>query len=245
MWPANWRTERVLLLGGTAEARVLTPLLKDKTVMTIVSQAGRTTASEADISGGFGGLTGLRDFMTDHQITTLIDATHPFATTISQTAQQAAATLGLPYIHVNRPAWTPAAKDQWISVPDMDIALYHLTTLQPCPTLVTLGARHVDRFRYLPGPMVFRTVDPLPNSEGVLNVVGKGPFTLKDETTLFDTHNIQCVVCKNSGGTWSAVKLNVARARSLPVIMIERPTAPQTYGTSILLEDLQADLARI
>ncbi len=73
---------RVLLLGGTAEARALAARLHPE-VEVISSLAGRVPDPALPVGavriGGFGGVDGLRQWLRDNDIDAVVDATHPFA----------------------------------------------------------------------------------------------------------------------------------------------------------------------
>jgi precorrin-6A/cobalt-precorrin-6A reductase len=101
---------RVLLLGGTAEARALAERLHPK-VDIISSLAGRVPEPALPVGpvriGGFGGVEGLRQWLRDNDITAVVDATHPFAATITANAAAACAELELPHLVLSRPAWDP------------------------------------------------------------------------------------------------------------------------------------------
>jgi precorrin-6A/cobalt-precorrin-6A reductase len=55
----------------------------------------------------------------------------------------------------------------------------------------------------------------------------RGPFTRDGERALFDACATDVVVSKNSGGNATQAKLDVARERGLPVIMLRRPPLPE------------------
>ena len=101
---------RVLLLGGTAEGRALAEQLHPD-VDIISSLAGRVPDPALPVGpariGGFGGVEGLRQWLRDNEITAVIDATHPFAATITANAAAACAELALPHRVLSRPAWDP------------------------------------------------------------------------------------------------------------------------------------------
>ncbi|MGI9161551.1 MAG: precorrin-6A/cobalt-precorrin-6A reductase, partial [Mycobacterium sp.] len=83
---------RVLLLGGTAEGRELAARLHPRTDV-ISSLAGRVPDPALPVGavriGGFGGVEGLRQWLRDNDITAVIDATHPFAATMTANAAAA------------------------------------------------------------------------------------------------------------------------------------------------------------
>ncbi|MFN8044226.1 MAG: precorrin-6A/cobalt-precorrin-6A reductase, partial [Mycobacterium sp.] len=98
----------VLLLGGTGEARELAARLHPD-IDVISSLAGRVPDPALPVGpvriGGFGGVDGLREWLRDNDISAVIDATHPFAATMTAHAAQACAELGLPHLVLARPAW--------------------------------------------------------------------------------------------------------------------------------------------
>ncbi len=100
---------KILILGGTAEASKLASALQTLPVDAITSLAGRT-ANPAAINGavrigGFGGADGLADYLVTERIDLTIDATHPYATRISQNAVIASQRANIPLLRLERPAW--------------------------------------------------------------------------------------------------------------------------------------------
>ena len=82
---------RILILGGTAEARQLAGRLAGRAGLEItLSLAGRTATPAAQPVpvriGGFGGAEGLANYLAGERIDALIDATHPYANVISANA---------------------------------------------------------------------------------------------------------------------------------------------------------------
>lgn len=109
---------RVLILGGTTEARRLADVLAAEAphVHVTSSLAGRVTdpsAPAGDIRvGGFGGPDALAAWLLAHRIDVLVDATHPFAATISAHAVQAAAACGTEHFALRRPGWPADPRDR-------------------------------------------------------------------------------------------------------------------------------------
>ncbi|HEY0165455.1 MAG TPA: cobalt-precorrin-6A reductase [Jatrophihabitans sp.] len=118
---------RVLILGGTAEARALASALAGLPgVRPISSLAGRVAdpalpAGEVRI-GGFGGAAGLTGWLAAESIAAVVDATHPFAATISWSAAQAAAAVGVPILALRRPGWIQRPGDDWRRQPSPEAA---------------------------------------------------------------------------------------------------------------------------
>ena len=225
---------RILILGGTAEARQLAGRLAGRAGLEItLSLAGRTatpTAQPVPVRvGGFGGADGLAKYLVDERIDVLIDATHPYANVISANAVEAARRSGVPSIALRRPPWIAVAGDRWIEVSDVGEAVRAIGQT-PRRVFVALGRNELAPFREAPQHYyLIRSVDPvdpplpLPH---VGYVTGRGPFGEADDRELMTEHRIDVVVAKNSGGTATYGKIAVARARDIDVIMLRRPAAP-------------------
>ncbi|MEV5935953.1 cobalt-precorrin-6A reductase [Streptomyces sp. NPDC093250] len=224
----------VLLLGGTTEARELAAALTARPGTRVTtSLAGRVSrpgpvAGEVRV-GGFGGAEGLAAWLREQRVDAVVDATHPFAETITAHAARAATATGVPLVVLRRPGWQPGPGDRWHPVPSLEAAADLLPRLGPRVFLSTgrLGLAafaHLTELRF-----VVRSVEPpeppVPAHTRILQA--RGPFTVADETALLRDHGIDVLVTKDSGGAATSAKLTAARALALPVVVIRRPPLPQ------------------
>lgn len=224
----------ILILGGTAEAAKLAARLMAQGYRVISSLAGRTREPaklEGEVrTGGFGGARGLIGYIARENVSLLIDATHPFATQISDNALVAAATTKVPFVRLERPAWHARPGDKWTSVSSLE------ETVSAIPTksrvLLALGRQHIAPFaRRGDVHFVVRMIDP---PEVPLDLIDfelelSKPGSVEDETTFLTKKRLSHIVCRNSGGSASYTKIKAARDLGLPVIMIDRPHRPGTY----------------
>lgn len=220
---------RVLLLGGTAEARALAELLHPK-VDIISSLAGRVPNPALPVGpvriGGFGGVEGLRTWLTESGVTAVVDATHPFAATITAHAASACAELDMPYVVLNRPPWDPAGAT--VVATDTEAAAI-IAAKGYSRVFLTTGRSGVAAFADSDAWFLIRVVTAPdvavlpPNHELVLS---RGPYRYEDESELLRSRGIEVLVTKNSGGALTRAKLDVARALGVDVIVIERPSLP-------------------
>jgi precorrin-6A/cobalt-precorrin-6A reductase len=225
---------RALILGGTGDANKLADQVVRAKIDAIYSYAGRTQIPLGhDLPthiGGFGGASGLADFIREARITHVIDATHPFAAEMSRHAVDACAATRIPLIALERAPWTQVSGDRWIDVPDIDAAVAALPDAR-ARVFLAIGRQHVAPFAAKPQhAYTLRFVDapgdtlPLPDAEVV---VSRGPFTREGDLELMRTRNIEWLVARNSGGAGARAKIDAARALGLPVIMIARPELPE------------------
>lgn len=230
---------RVLILGGTTEASAIArALVGDSRFDAVLSFAGRTRAPVpppiAWRVGGFGGATGLAEYVRQQDVQAVVDATHPFAVRIKAHA----ATLDVPRVVVLRPAWQPVPGDRWTQVPDMAAAARALGP-EPRRVFLTVGQQELAPFGP-PHHYVVRSVDaPADPPPGAVVITARGPFAEPDERALLLAHGIQMLVTKNSGGTATAAKLAAARALGLPVVLVARPPRP----AGLVVEDSPGALA--
>lgn len=224
-------TDRILILGGTAEASELAGrLAADERFHVVLSLAGRTENPVLpDVecrTGGFGGAAGLGDYLRANDIAFMVDATHPYATTISRNALDARRATGRPGLRLARPGWKPVEGDRWRSVASESEAA---ETLPPGATaFLALGRQYLAPFTVRDDVrFVYRTADgqdtPLPDT--AIRIVGRPSAQAASEIILFRTHGITHVVCRDSGGEAGYGKIAAARQLGLPVLMIERPAA--------------------
>lgn len=227
--------ERLLILGGTAEAAALVrgalARLGDALEVT-TSLAGRTERP-APLPGririgGFGGPAGLATYLTENRIDRLIDATHPFAARISAAARLACEAANVPRLLLLRPAWRRHPLDRWIEVDHMEAAAAIVPSFGRRAWL-TVGTGEIACFDTAAGVrFLVRVVDPprrpLPLQSHDI-VIGRGPFTVAEEREHIERHAIDVLVCKASGGAATEAKLIAAREFGLPVIMVRRPPA--------------------
>jgi precorrin-6A/cobalt-precorrin-6A reductase len=237
---------RILILGGTTEARRLAERLAARRDLAVtLSLAGRTANPAAQPVpvriGGFGGAQGLAAHLAAERIDALIDATHPYAAVISANAAHAAHSAGVPLLALRRPAWVAVAGDRWIEVDDTDAAAQALGEA-PRHVFLALGRNELAAFVAAPQHhYLVRSVDPVEPQLRVPRaryVTGRGPFTQADDHALLAQHGIEIVVVKNSGGDATYGKIAAARALGLAVLMLRRPALPDVPAVATIEEAL-------
>ncbi|MDQ0687929.1 precorrin-6A/cobalt-precorrin-6A reductase [Streptomyces sp. B4I13] len=224
----------VLILGGTTEARRLAGLLHGTPGLELTSSlAGRVASPRLPPGevrvGGFGGTEGLTAWLRERAVDALIDATHPFAATISFHAARAAATAHVPLLALRRPGWVPVEGDRWHEAGSLEHAARLLPALGR-RVFLTTGRMGLPAFAALDELwFLVRSVDapepPHPSHGEIL--LDRGPFTLDGERELLRRHRIDVVVTKDSGGAATAPKLTAAREARLPVVVVRRPPVPE------------------
>ena len=68
-----------------------------------------------------------------------------------------------------------------------------------------------------------RALDVYPGNERCEVIGARGPFLIEDERVLFERRGTDVLISKNSGSTATEPKLEVARERGVPVLVLKRP----------------------
>src|SRR3569623_17744 len=219
---------RILILGGTGEARALAERLTMHGHSVITSLAGRTREPALPVGelrvGKFGGIPGLGADLRARGIDRLVDATHPYAGLISVNAVGAAQATGVPLVRYMRPAWVEPEGAKWWYVQNLEDAAGVLPG--GATALVTTGHEGLERLLARDDcKLVVRLIEPpagpLPRHAKL--ILARPPYTLDGERALFEREGISHLVTKNSGGAQTAAKLEAARVAGAEVIMVARP----------------------
>ncbi|AMB81267.1 MULTISPECIES: cobalt-precorrin-6A reductase [Pseudomonas] len=220
--------KRILLLGGVTEALAMARRLGPQHIYSLAG-VGRVPADlpcEVRV-GGYGGAEGLAQYIRQQRIDLLLDATHPYAAQISHNAVSAAALAGIPCWALRRPAWQPQAGDNWREVADWAELVEALKPFQR--PLFTLGREPLEHLHEIPEGQFWtlRALDTYPGNARCEVIGARGPFVIEDERTLFAQRRIDVLISKNSGSSATEPKLEVARERGTPVLILKRPQLPE------------------
>ncbi|PXX08399.1 cobalt-precorrin-6A reductase [Mycolicibacterium moriokaense] len=231
---------RVLLLGGTSEGRALAARLHSE-VDVVSSLAGRVPDPAMPVGevriGGFGGVEGMRRWLIDAKVDAVVDATHPYAATISAHAATACDELGLPHLVLARPAWP---RGDAIGVASDAEAAKTVAAERYSRVFLTTGRSGTAAFADVDAWFLIRAVtapdpDTLPRRHQL--VLSRGPYHYDDELALLRDHRVDALVTKNSGGQMTRPKLDAAAALGVAVVMVDRPPLPPNVATVATVDD--------
>lgn len=231
----------IWVISGTKDGRELAADLASETgeeiVITVVSDYGKLLASEAVPDVIVGRLTQAdMENLIDHKhVSLVVDASHPYAAIVSETARAACRNKQVRYIRYERPE-TP--------LPTYD-KLHHVSNEQEAAELagrlgervyLTTGSKTLATFiqaEALQGKEVWSRV--LPTAEVVkmcqdLGMTPKyivaiqGPFSYEMNRAMFHDTQADVVVMKNSGLVGGTdTKLAAAMAENVEIVIIDRP----------------------
>ncbi|MDG1496897.1 MAG: precorrin-6A/cobalt-precorrin-6A reductase, partial [Amylibacter sp.] len=175
-----------LILAGSHEARTICDKQKKKKIPAIASLAG-VTKKPLNLSlkthfGGFGGLDGFKNFIQNEKIEWVINATHPFASTIRNTSTKICKELKISHLLINRPEWYPEISDDWHYIND----LKELNNIIPCETnvLIGTGRNTLSQFQNMTERNLLCRVIDIPDTKFPFKfgkyLIGMPPFSVQE-----------------------------------------------------------------
>lgn len=233
------RDRKILILGGTAEARALSIALTRMGGFDVtVSLRGVTDTPQsyagAMRTGGFGGVAGLREYLAAERFDACINATHPFAANMTKNARLASRAEAVGLLRLTRPSWARLPGDVWTEVTTIENAVAAIR--QDDIVFLALGAQGSRPFAALTGVrFVIRTADPVAEHDrwpNGLYLTGLPNHDSETEADIFRAHHVSLIVARNSGGDRGYAKIVAARSLGLPVVMILPPEEPECQSVA-------------
>ncbi|MBF7142022.1 MULTISPECIES: cobalt-precorrin-6A reductase [Pseudomonas] len=218
---------RILLLGGVTESLRIARELGPEHIYSLAGIGRIPTDLRCTVKvGGYGGAEGLADYIRAEGVTLLVDATHPYAAQMSHNAVQAAGHAGIPCWALRRPGWHPQPGDDWRNVTGWASLSQAISAFER--PFFTLGREPLAHLSDIPAHQYWtlRCLDDHPGNDHCTVIGARGPFQLEQERALFAQGRFDVLISKNSGSGATEPKLQVARERGIPVVMLARPVLP-------------------
>lgn len=247
--------KRIWLIGGTQESATLAEALDQRDIaqtITITTESARSLYPSIHPDHIWVVLLTpktLPHFLASQDIGAILDASHPFATGISELAIATAAEYNLPYIRYERPTTPiPNPSPNTITVDRIETLFEH-NYLWHQRVLLTLGYRLLHHFKpWHDRAHLFARILP---SNTALNAARDAGFTSKQlialrpplsvalETALYQHWNISTVITKASGAAGGEdIKQQVTASLGLRLITLARPSLAYPQQTSSVTDAL-------
>ena len=248
------------VFSGTSDGNALASELARKGYPVVISAATEYGGAVAvkdcpgvSVWAGRQGVEARKQALTRSQARVLVDATHPYASLMSEQLIGLSRTLGIPYLRYERPSARKENAGELCA--SMEQAAARAMALGQRIFLAT-GSKDLAAFLQAPGAAErewFVRVTPEPAFMQRAIDLGvprshicamQGPFSQAFNTALWRDWQIDCVVTKDSGeaGGYQA-KVDTAQALGIPVLVIQRPTLAYPLAVAsfdAVLQQLQA-----
>ena len=258
----------ILIFAGTTEGRELAERLADAGVRCTVSVA---TEYGTQVLGTANGRTVLQGRMTQEQMeflireesfTCVVDATHPFATEVSEQIRKACEATGVEYLRLARDTERDMAED----APAGGFGIYEAATMQeaagilrniPGNLFLTTGSKDLPLLTQEIGDPERLYVRVLPSVESLkicmecgipVNhfVAMQGPFTQEMNVATLRQIEAGAVLTKETGkvGGFDA-KLAAAKEVGIPIVVVRNPERESKNTDRLTFDQILERLAKI
>ncbi|MET0319740.1 MAG: precorrin-3B C(17)-methyltransferase [Duganella sp.] len=233
--------DAVWVFSGTSDGNALAAALatsqSSPVVVSAASDHGGDIARQdcpgVAIWSGRQGVEARRRVLTAKKARVLLDATHPYARSMSEQLMALSQELGIAYLRYERPSEVAPADGDVCAT--MDEAAARAVALGQRIFLAT-GSKDLATFMQTPGAagkqwFVRQTAEPeLIERALALGIprericAMQGPFSADFNTALWRDWGIDCVVTKDSGGAGGyQAKVQAAKALGIPLLIVARP----------------------
>ncbi len=231
------------VFAGTTEGREITELLAESGAAVTAFVATEYGESLIKPKGSLTVTAGRLDeadmekVFTDKKFDLVIDATHPYASVVTDNIVKACGATGTKYLRVLREA--AGSSEDAVFLPDIPAAADYLRGLEG-NILLTTGSKELDKFTGIRdfSERVYARVLPMESSLEACSKAGlspshiiamQGPFSFDMNVATLKTINAACLVTKDSGGAGGfEEKAEAAKAAGARLVIIGRP--PQVEG---------------
>ena len=171
----------------------------------------------------------LQHLISDRGISGVLDATHPFAITISEVAMDVCSRTKTPYLRLERETFTNAAGYHTVQQVNTVEEAGRLAAEKPGGILSTIGVRKLPELVAHLGNRIgdlFARVLPVVDSLAICDQLGirpshiigmRGPFSTEFDTLLIREFGIRTMIAKESGDR-GGLSTKIAHAKRLAAI---------------------------
>ncbi len=227
---------KVLLFSGTEEGRYLAQWMTDNGVDVLVKVAtdygAAVNSSDVNVSvGSCGGVEGISKLIKSEKIGLVIDATHPYASNITQHASEACKKTGADYLRVIR---NESSYSGVKLVDSVKGAVDYLTDKEGI-IFVSTGSKEAAEYTRIPDfrnrvalrvLSVKKSVDDCIGLgfEGKNLICAQGPFSKEMNLAMFRQSGAKYLVTKDSGNMGGFdEKYEAAKELGMEIVLVARP----------------------
>lgn len=246
----------ILLLGGTSETAPLGEALASAGFKVLVSTATDVPLDVGDHPNlvhrrGKLDETAMAKLIEETGVQIVVDASHPYATSLHLNARAVASRLRIPYLTFVRP--TAIRHEDFIHFAEDHEDSARKACAFGRAVLLTTGSRNLDPYvseARRTGVRLVARVLGHPDSLAACRdagiapgdvITGRGPFSVADNRDAIERFDIGCLVTKDSGDAGGVrEKIDAARQEGCHVVVVKRPEIRDEASFSTLEDLIQA-----
>ena len=240
--------DAVWVFSGTQDGNALAAQLATECAVQVSAasdygaQQFSAYAPNIPVVSGQVGMERRRAWLQQHRARAIIDATHPYAATMSQQLIELADGLGLPYLRFERPV--SAAPSEALHVADAEAAATLARRLNKKRIFLATGSKDLETFAAHADDDTHWFARLAPDTSGLQRAIDlgwprqrlcvmQGPFSARFNAALWADWEIDCVITKQSGAVGGfPEKVAAAQALGITLIVIDRPHVAYPQHTS-------------
>lgn len=237
---------KLCVFAGTTEGRELTEFLCDqgaRVTACVATEYGQTLLMPREnltISAKRLTAREMEELFAREKFDLVVDATHPYASAVTENIAAACESTGVPYQRLSRRGAEQA--EDGVFVPDIAGAVEYLNGTDE-PILLTTGSKELAKYVGIRNfsERVYARVLPMEDSLALCRAAGlrpahilamQGPFTREMNTAMLRSLGVKYLVTKDSGTAGGFdEKVSAAREAGATLVVIGRP--PQKPGLSL------------
>ena len=232
----------ILLLGGTSDTTPIARELAESGYRVLVSMATEISlelSEHPNISRRAGRLDEeqMTRLISECNIDSIVDATHPYATLVRTTARSVSRRLNIPYFALNRPTGIPDSETVIPAASHEEAA--RIACSAGRTVFVTTGVTNLKPYVHeaerTGGKLIVRVL-PVKSSLDACRTLGidekyiiakRGPFSVDENRSVMKRFGAGVLVTKDSGPAGGTPeKLEAARLEGCSVVVVKRPDKP-------------------
>ncbi|KLU65339.1 precorrin-6A reductase [Desulfosporosinus acididurans] len=233
---------RLFVLAGTEDGRNLAETLKTRGHEVLVSTLtayGADLAAESGLDARSGAINAkqLTDLLRSGSYSALVDATHPYAIQVKETAQFVCSELKIPYLRWERLPleledhplihWAEDVPDAAQKAADLGERILLTTGSNSLPEWRAQSCFNNKSLfiRVLPTSQVLTRCENLGFKPNQI-IAAQGPFSQAWDEAMYQQLKIDAVVAKESGKVGGTLeKVHACRRLNIPLVLLKRPPA--------------------
>ncbi len=224
----------ILILGGTSDTHKVVKTIDKEYIISVATDYGYVTFSklyrDRVVKIRFD-KDSLKKFIVKHNITKIIDTTHPYAKTITTIAKSVSKSLNITYIDKKRSIMNRKDVNYEKAVffdNTKDVIDFLKTNCSRI--LFSIGSKNIELFKEFKDIGYFRV---LPFEESIKKcrnigidynriIAVQGPFSVNFNKTIIEEFCIDCIVTKNSGQSGGLIeKIEACQEKDIYIIILD------------------------